>query len=566
MFALVFSFSDSFAMGFSTSKILVEQLPKGKFLSGITFFRVSLTNKFSYFTNFKGVNSSIKIMRWSKLIFFLSILLCTSNQVEAYNLNKSDLTTSLSVFDSLKWADYYYNIHRYKKAIPIYEKNLIDSDKKTYILKRLSLSQAALGNVDESTASLMEYLQLEFNPNFLLNEGFDPIREESKFKKISDRLIPKVTTWSIIYLFVAIVGFYVVLILCFNKQIHPASRFFIASFIFIHSFFILHISINSSNYFFEYPHTYLMSTWAVFLYGPLLYFYFKKTTLKYKFKPIDILHLTPTAVLIIYLILDVYVLSHKNKIALMLSRMQDGLGPQDSNRLMILVILKIVSLTVYGFFIGKVYANGKNNIQLEQKSLLWQKNVYHIHILYVFAYTAYGMVIITGHTNGVLFDISAATMALMVLYVGYSANIQPDVFSGVYSYKNRLFPKYEKSGLTPSLSDELKENLLYLFAVDKIYKENNINLDMVAQRLNTTRHNASQIINEHFNVSFHEFVNIYRIKEAKQLLIENESRKLNIINVAYEVGYNNKVTFNKAFKKDTELTPSQFQKSVARTS
>ena len=57
---------------------------------------------------------------------------------------------------------------------------------------------------------------------------------------------------------------------------------------------------------------------------------------------------------------------------------------------------------------------------------------------------------------------------------------------------------------------------------------------------------------------------MYRIQEAKQLLLEDKARRLNIINVAYEVGYNNKVTFNKAFKKDTQLTPSQYQKSVMR--
>ncbi|WP_291869465.1 AraC family transcriptional regulator [Maribacter sp.] len=40
-------------------------------------------------------------------------------------------------------------------------------------------------------------------------------------------------------------------------------------------------------------------------------------------------------------------------------------------------------------------------------------------------------------------------------------------------------------------------------------------------------------------------------------------RNMNIIDIAYEVGYNNKVTFNKAFKKDTLLTPSQYQKEFA---
>ena len=109
----------------------------------------------------------------------------------------------------------------------------------------------------------------------------------------------------------------------------------------------------------------------------------------------------------------------------------------------------------------------------------------------------------------------------------------------------------------------MKENLIKLFEKEKIYRENDINLEMVARKLNTTRHNASQVINEHFKVSFHELINTYRIDEAKKILKEHNDHGLNIIDVAYEVGYNNKVTFNKAFKKKTQLTPSEFQRSVS---
>ena len=123
-----------------------------------------------------------------------------------------------------------------------------------------------------------------------------------------------------------------------------------------------------------------------------------------------------------------------------------------------------------------------------------------------------------------------------------------------------MFPKYKKSGLTTSLSIELKNHLEHLFKNEKIYKESDINLEMIAEKLNTSRHNASQVINEHFKVSFHELVNKFRIEEAKKILTDDQQKNLNIIDVAYEVGYNNKVTFNKAFKKDTLLTPSQFQK------
>nr|WP_299384553.1 helix-turn-helix domain-containing protein [Allomuricauda sp.] len=479
------------------------------------------------------------------------------------NLELSRTPFNIAIQDSLDWADYYYNIHRFNKALSIYEKNLSNPEvDKAHVLKRIALSEAALEHPDKSIHTLNEYLQTEFNPNFLLNEGFDPIRRTEEFKNLSERVIPKVTAWSLVYLFVALIGFYVVFLICFNRQIHRPSRMLIAMFIFLHSFFILHISINRSNYYFEYPHTYLMSTWASFLYGPLLYFYFKSTIQKYGFKWRDLLHLVPTIVLLGYLSYTVYLISCETKIEWMLDRVQNGLNPQDSSKLVLLVVLKVISLTVYGYFIGRVHRRGKKEKLLQAKNQVWQKNVYHIHILYVITYAAYGLLIINNVQSGFLYDISVASMALMVIYVGYSANIQPDVFSGAYDYTNRLFPKYEKSGLTPSLSLELKENLIYLFGHEKIYKENNISLDMVAQKLNTTRHNTSQVINEHFNVGFHEFVNMYRIKEAKQLLLEDKSRRLNIINVAYEVGYNNKVTFNKAFKKDTQLTPSQYQKSL----
>ena len=185
--------------------------------------------------------------------------------------------------------------------------------------------------------------------------------------------------------------------------------------------------------------------------------------------------------------------------------------------------------------------------------------------MYVFCYAAYGILLSNNITSGFLYHMQVISMASMVMYVGYSANVQPNVFSGLYHFNDALFFKYEKSGLTDSLSKELGEKLIHLFDTEKIYKESDINLEMVAKRLDTTRHNASQVINEHFNMNFHELVNKYRIREAKDILNSDKKKNLNIIDIAYEVGYNNKVTFNKAFKKDTSLTPSEYQKTSVKT-
>jgi len=462
--------------------------------------------------------------------------------------------------DSLDWADYYFNIHRFEDAIPLYKKSLRETDKaqKIHILKKLALSQAALDNPEESIAHIYDYFKIDFQPTFLLHEDFDGIRDEENFAKLSGTVLPKITVWSVFYFFVALIGFYVTFVLLINKKIDKHARILIATFVFIHSLFILNICVNHTNYVFEFPHTYLMSTWSSLLYGPLLFLYFKRVSKPTDLSKSDLWHFLPTLVLTVYLIFNVYGFSGTEKVNQMLQRLEEGLNAGDSTKLALLVALKAISLGFYALFVHLIL--NKNSGELSKKTRIWQKNIYLIHVSYVVVYLVYGAYIVAGVNSGVFFHAPIVLMSTMVLYIGYAANVQPDVFSGLYSYTNRLFPKYVKSGLTDSLSQELKQDLIALFQKKKLYRNNDINLDMVADKLGTTRHNASQLINEHFNMSFREFVNSHRIQEAKELL--EKENEFNIIDIAYEVGYNNKVSFNKAFKKDTQITPSEYLDSL----
>lgn len=364
---------------------------------------------------------------------------------------------------------------------------------------------------------------------------------------------PELSTLSFIYLYVALIGFYIAIILHFNKKVEFVAKVLISGFIFLHSVFILHIFLYITKYQLQFPHTYRISTVFSFLYGPLLYLYFKRITHQYKFKKIDLLHFLPTLLFIIYL-LPGYLLPADQKLEIMLSR-TDGRSFSD----VAIIVFKLLSLLTYGYFIRKLYMSSKKNTELSSENSKWQKNIFVIHMLYVVCYSAYGFLLANNMTIGFLYHMQVMCMALMVMYLGYSANVQPAVFNGSYSL-SKLFYKYEKSGLTKSLSLELKDSLILLFDEEKIYKDSSICLEALSNRLNTTRHNTSQVINEHFHMSFHELINRYRIREAKEILNNDVQKNLNIIDVAYEVGYNNKVTFNKAFKKDTQLTPSQYQR------
>ncbi len=504
-------------------------------------------------------------MRLSLRCIFVSVMLAHGFTSLGKEINNNATIVGLPVVlqDSLEWADYFYNIHRFEKAIPLYEKNLdLPKKEKVHVLKKLALSEAAIEHPTASVDYIHEYLQLDFQPSFLLHEGFDGIRNTPEFNKISRRILPKITLEAVFYFFVALIGFYVVALLMFNKKIDLWSRIFIAAFVFIHSFFILNICINRSNYLFEFPHAYLMSTWSSFLYGPLLFLYIRRVSLKHELNRQDLWHFLPTLLLIAYMIPTIYWFSGTEKINLMLTRIQNGVSPGDANKLVLIVTLKALSLAIYAFFVHQVLQKSKRSNQLQYKTRQWQKNIYYIHIAYVITYISYGISISSGNPYPIFYHVPIIMMAAMVVYAGYAANLQPDVFSGLYTYTNQLFPKYLKSGLTESLSMELREHLSRLFRDEKLYRRNDINLDLVAKKLNTTRHNASQIINEHFQVGFHELVNQFRIAEAKELLEAN--KELNIIDIAYEVGYNNKVTFNKAFKRVTQLTPTQYLQGIEK--
>ena len=69
----------------------------------------------------------------------------------------------------------------------------------------------------------------------------------------------------------------------------------------------------------------------------------------------------------------------------------------------------------------------------------------------------------------------------------------------------------------------------------------------------------SQIINDSLQKNFFDFINFYRIEESKNYLSDSKYKKLNILEVLYEVGFNSKSTFNKVFKEHTGLTPTEYR-------
>lgn len=121
--------------------------------------------------------------------------------------------------------------------------------------------------------------------------------------------------------------------------------------------------------------------------------------------------------------------------------------------------------------------------------------------------------------------------------------------------------KYKSSVMTESLSKELRDSLSRIMNEQKPYLDNELRLDTLADLLGASRNNTSQVINEHFNCCFFDFINKYRIDEAAKLIIDNTitSGNLTITEISYSCGFNNRTSFYMAFKKFKGHTPGVYQ-------
>lgn len=120
--------------------------------------------------------------------------------------------------------------------------------------------------------------------------------------------------------------------------------------------------------------------------------------------------------------------------------------------------------------------------------------------------------------------------------------------------------KYEKSSLGTSASSEYAEKLKALIESRKLYLQRELGLSDLAREMGVSTHHLSQSINEILNLNFYELINQYRVEEAKSKIKEEADKPL--LQVAYEVGFNNKASFNNAFKKHAGMTPSKYRESA----
>jgi ligand-binding sensor domain-containing protein/AraC-like DNA-binding protein len=119
--------------------------------------------------------------------------------------------------------------------------------------------------------------------------------------------------------------------------------------------------------------------------------------------------------------------------------------------------------------------------------------------------------------------------------------------------------KYKSSSLTQEFAVECEKKLKHLMEVEKVYHDEQISLQLLAEKIPTKPYILSQVLNERLNRGFYDFINYYRIEEAKKILKSPGKAHLKIAVVGEDVGFNSTAAFYKAFKEYTGMTPHQYR-------
>jgi AraC-like DNA-binding protein len=106
--------------------------------------------------------------------------------------------------------------------------------------------------------------------------------------------------------------------------------------------------------------------------------------------------------------------------------------------------------------------------------------------------------------------------------------------------------------------DSRKQSISSLMQSQKLYEDAELTLSQLAKQLSTNTSELSKIINTGFQMNFNDFVNEYRVNAMLEKLKAGEQKKQTLLGIAFDCGFNSKATFNRAFKKQTGLSPKEW--------
>ncbi|WP_231739437.1 AraC family transcriptional regulator [Flavobacterium sp. TAB 87] len=157
---------------------------------------------------------------------------------------------------------------------------------------------------------------------------------------------------------------------------------------------------------------------------------------------------------------------------------------------------------------------------------------------------------------------------ILICWYLFKALQHPNLFRNIDSklkLVSDLILEEKKKKQLITIDKKDNEDLLKLqqyIIEEKPFLNPSLTIQDISNALEIPVRNLSLLINHQLNQHFYDFINAYRIEYAKKILKDTTKNDLTILEILYEVGFNSKSSFNTAFKKYTNSTPTEYRKNL----
>lgn len=299
------------------------------------------------------------------------------------------------------------------------------------------------------------------------------------------------------------------------------------------------------------------------LIGPLLLLYTKYKTTTNSFKKSDLLHVFPFAIVFFFFV-NIYFLPFESRSEILRS---GGRGYEMQGFIKLLAIY--ISGMVYIPWSAKKLLDYKKNINNQFSNT---ERINFNWLLYlIIGMAIVWIIILFVQDDRFIFG----AVSLFIIWMSYFGTKQVQIFransfpseeeephSDICEENNRdaETPRYSKSSLNVENILEIHAALIKVLNEKQPYLNPELKLTDLAVLLGVHPNHLSQVINSQCGKSFYDLINERRIQEFIFRLKQKESKQYTLVALAFDCGFNSKASFNRNFKKYTQLTPSDYYK------
>jgi len=229
--------------------------------------------------------------------------------------------------------------------------------------------------------------------------------------------------------------------------------------------------------------------------------------------------------------------------------------------------LFLCSLSYYVIHHSKKTANSK-----------WLKTIWFIvlllHIIWLLLFYTPETVL---NTNMILVYLLWLGVSFFIYFLSYKGLYQMNLVQNQAAVRELLKQRQNfnnktsiKRSSAESTEGKTSKNvylskLMHLMGNEHLYRDPDIGLDIIADKIDISVSYLSQLINSSLDKNFTSYINFYRVRDVKNMLLDPDFNKYSILSIGLEAGFKSKSAFYNIFKKETGLTPNQYKNSVNKS-